>query len=160
MGPRDGNGMKGTRTNIDVGGVLQTGRELGIQEALPLPDFESFRFPVPAGVSLLIRRVGRGLELRGRIEAVAEGECARCLDPVRLPLELDVDESFEPAGERLDPFGESNVLSGDELDLRDLVRQLIDSALPYVLLCSENCRGLCPECGHKRDGVCRCPRSE
>jgi hypothetical protein len=33
------------------------------------------------------------------------------------------------------------VLSGDEFDLADLVRQLIDSALPYVLLCDERAEG-------------------
>jgi uncharacterized metal-binding protein YceD (DUF177 family) len=52
------------------------------------------------------------------------------------------------------------VLSGDELDVRDLVRQLIDSALPYVILCREECLGLCADCGLKRDGACRCPQPE
>jgi len=145
---------------VDVGGVLHTGRELSIHEALAVPDFASFRFTAPADVSLVIRRVGRGLELRGTVEAIGEGECARCLDEVRYPLTLEVDENFEPAAEIEDPLSESNVLSGDELDVRDLVRQLIDSALPYVILCREDCRGLCAECGLKRDGACRCPQPE
>lgn len=152
--------MKGTRTNIDVGGVLHSGRELAVREVLGLPDFGSYRFSAPADVSLFIRRIGRAIELRGTLESEAEGQCARCLDDVLLPLHLDVAETIEPTGEREDPLSESNVLSGDELDLRDLVRQLIDSALPYVLLCSEDCRGLCTDCGLKRDGACRCPHPE
>lgn len=149
-----------TRTHIDVGGVLQTGRELAVREALPLPDFASYRFPEPAVASLTIRRVGRGLELHGSIDVEAAGECARCLEEVRLPLHLDVDETFEPPGERGDPLAESNVLSGDDLDLQDLVRQLIDAALPYVALCDERCQGLCPQCGQKKDGGCSCPPTE
>ena len=79
---------------------------------------------------------------------------------MRLPLTVDVDERIDPAGERIDPFAENNVLAGDELDLGDLVRQLIDSALPLSLLCSETCRGLCATCGLKRDGDCRCTDPE
>jgi len=152
--------MKGTRASIDVGGVLHTGRELSVREAVPLPEFASFRFPVPVAVALTIARLGRGLELKGTVEGDVEGECARCLEPVVFELELEVDETFEPGSDRADPFGESNVLIGDELDLPDLVRQLIDSALPIVLLCNENCPGLCEECGQKLGGECRCAHPE
>jgi uncharacterized protein len=147
-------------TNIDVGGVLHAGRELDVRESVSLPDFGSYHFSDPADVSLRIRRVGRGVELRGSIQVEASGECARCLENVQIPVYIDVDESFEPGGEREDPLGESNVLTGSELDLADLVRQLVDSALPYVLLCDSECRGLCTTCGFKLDGACRCPHPE
>ena len=153
-------GRLSSRELIDVGGVLQTGRELSIRERLSLPDFASFRFVDPASVMLEIRRLGRGIELAGTIDAQALGECARCLDEVRLGLHLEIDENLDPAAEHGDPLGESNVLDGDELDLGDLVRQLIDSELPYVVVCAPSCRGLCPQCGQKRDGGCRCPQSE
>ncbi len=156
--PHDG--MKDTRTSIDVGGVLHTGRELDVRDVVTLPEFASFRFPSPADVALRVRRVGRGIELKGTIDAVAEGECARCLDDVRLPLHLEVDERFDPGSERDDPLGETNVLVGDALDLQDLTRQSIDSALPMALLCDERCGGLCAECGLKRDGSCTCPNPE
>jgi uncharacterized protein len=152
--------MRDTRTNVDVGSVLQTGRELDVREALTLPDFSSFRFPAPVDVALIIRRVGSGLELKGSIDGQAEGECARCLEPVSLPLSLDINEIFDPRTDREDPLAETNVLLGDELDLRDLVRQLIDSALPIVLLCNDGCPGLCADCGLKRDGTCRCKQPE
>jgi uncharacterized protein len=159
-GPPPRTQKQDARTTIDIGGVLQTGRELKVHDSLALPDFASFRFTEPAGVSLVIRRIGQGLELRGTVEVIGEGECARCLDEVSYPLSLEIDENFEPAAELGDPLSESNVLSGDELDVRDLVRQLIDSALPYVILCREDCQGLCADCGLKRDGACRCPQPE
>ncbi|MBD5606968.1 MAG: DUF177 domain-containing protein [Candidatus Eremiobacteraeota bacterium] len=152
--------MKGTRASVDVGGVLHTGRELEIREALALPDFGSFSFPAPVDVTFTIRRIGRGLDVRGTVDGSAEGACARCLDDVKVHLELDVDERLEPGSDADDPLGENNVLIGDQLDLQDLVRQVIDSALPLAVLCGEACAGLCTTCGHKRDGICRCAHPE
>lgn len=147
--------MKPARTSIDVGPVLATGREIDVREPLTLPDFGDFRFPDPVAVALVIRRMGRGLEIIGTLDVDAVGDCARCLDEVTLPLHVEVDERLEPAGDA-SPFGENNIWTGDELDLADLVRQSIDTALPIVPLCDEACGGLCPECGNKRDGTCRC----
>lgn len=152
--------MKESRTNVDVGGVLHTGRELHIRESVNLPDFTSYTFAAPIDVALRLRRVGRGLELAGSFDGVAEGVCARCLDDVRLPLHITVDEQFDPSSDRENPLGESNVLVGDELDLQDLVRQLTDSALPIVLLCNEHCPGLCAVCGQKHDDGSRCTNPE
>jgi len=152
--------VKDTRANVDVGGVLHTGRELHIRESVTLPDFASYTFPDPIGVSLRLRRVGRGLELHGSFAGEARGVCARCLDDVRFPLHIAVDEQFDPSSERENPLGESNVLVGDELDLQDLVRQLTDSALPIVLLCNEHCPGLCVVCGQKHDDGSRCTHPE
>ena len=145
---------------IDVGSVLASGRELEVSEAVSLPAFDSFTFEEPAAVALDVRRVGDGLDLHGTIDVAVRAPCARCLDDVRVPLHLDVDERLEP-GTPPEILGENNVLSGDHLDLADLVRQLIDSALPLTLLCSDNCSGLCARCGNKSD-ACRCdhPPSE
>jgi len=142
---------------IDVGVVLGAGRELDLRQAIPVPDFGGFWFSAPAEVAITARRIGRGVELDGTIEATAVGECARCLDDVRFPVYLDVAENLEPPGEKAGPFDDNNVLVGDQLDLTDLVRQLIDSALPITLLCNEECQGLCPSCGKKRGDACSCP---
>jgi uncharacterized protein len=98
--------------------------------------------------------------VRGSVAGAAEGACARCLDDVRLDLDLDIDERIEPGAGADDPLGENNVLDGDQLDLQDLVRQVIDSALPLAVLCNPGCLGLCATCGHKRDGTCRCTHPE
>jgi len=145
---------------IDLGVVLAAGRELELHQAISVPDFGSFSFPAPAEVALTARRIGGGGELEGTVDTSALGACARCLDEVRLPIHLDVDERLEPDSDRADPLGESNALAGDQLDLEDLVRQLVDSAVPLVLLCDDTCRGLCPSCGKKRDGACRCPQPD
>ncbi|HMD03601.1 MAG TPA: DUF177 domain-containing protein [Candidatus Baltobacteraceae bacterium] len=140
---------------IDVGSVLAAGRELELREAVTLPAFESYEFEAPAAVALDVRRVGAGLDLRGTVDVTVHGSCARCLDEVRFPVHLDVEERLEPRSAK-DPLDENNVLSGNHLDLNDLVRQLIDAALPLTLVCTGDCGGLCAQCGQKRDGTCRC----
>ena len=141
---------------IDVGAVLGAGRELELRQAIPLPDFDSVSFPSPAEVNLTARRVGGVLELEGTIDAAAAGACARCLNDVRLPIHLDVLERLEAPALQNDPLADGNILTGNLLDLTDLTRQLIDSALPIVLLCEQDCPGLCPSCGKRRDGTCSC----
>jgi len=146
----------GLSRKVDVGGVLAAGRPLVVEGTVDVPSFGSCSFE-PARVSLDVARVDRNLGLSGTIDVVATGACGRCLDDVRTELHVDVDEAFaanpSPEGE----LGETNVLGGTLLDIADLCRQLIDSALPIVLLCSDHCPGLCPTCGNpRRDGACAC----
>ena len=42
---------------------------------------------------------------------------------------------------------EAYPLTGDELDLEPLARDAVLLELPLAPLCSEDCRGLCPQCG-------------
>ena len=50
------------------------------------------------------------------------------------------------------------LLAGDELDLEPLARDAVLLDLPLAPLCSEECLGLCPQCGTNwNDGPCDCP---
>jgi uncharacterized metal-binding protein YceD (DUF177 family) len=138
---------------VDIGPVLWTGRELVIKEALPVPAFGPYVFEAPAQVWLEIGRLDRQLAVTGVVDATYVASCARCLDDTAHAIHIDVEEQF-PA-ESSDPFAESNVLDGTMLDVGDLVRQLLDSALPMTTLCSEDCPGLCSTCGQNPQ-TCRC----
>ncbi len=154
-------------SRIEIGAVLETGRELALRDPVAVPDFDGYTFPEPALVDVRIRRVGRGAEVAGSIDATARGTCVRCLEDAAVHLELDLLERLEPGDSvTRDPLDDSNVLEGTSLDLGDLVRQLIDSALPLALTCDASCAGLCDQCGRRRPSpehpdpnVCRCPPS-
>jgi uncharacterized metal-binding protein YceD (DUF177 family) len=148
----------GSSLVIDVGSVLSAGRPMSLDERIEVPAFSTLTFPQPALVRLDLRRVDRGLGIRGILEVVAEGPCDRCLEDVVLPMTVEVEEHFDPPGGTSDPFGENNVLSRTALDVGDLVRQLVTSALPLILTCGENCRGLCGTCGRSKNagGECTC----
>jgi len=125
---------------------------------------------VPAGevieVDARLESVTEGILLSADVYAVAQGECIRCLDPVEIVIERKIQElyNYEPTNERgkkkrkistedltsqdLDVADEF-MMEGDILDLETPIRDAIVLSLPSNPLCSQDCLGLCPECGGK-----------
>ena len=104
--------------------------------------------------------VDGGIEVSATIAAPWHGECRRCLRPVGGILHNEVREVYRPRppGERPDEDEETYPLTGEQLDLRPLVRDAILLELPIAPLCREDCAGLCPTCGADlADGPCGCP---
>ncbi len=125
---------------------------MAIDDAIvSIPSFGFFRFPDDAHTSLDLQRIDRGLQIDGDIDVTVNGPCDRCLTDVTVPMRFDVVERFDRPGTESDPFAEHNVLHGDELDVGDLVRQIVTSALPFGFVCADDCRGLCPTCGGNRN---------
>lgn len=152
----------GSTVVVDIGTLLFAGRPMSLDETVEIPSFATWTFPHPAHVVLDLRRVGGGVQIDGSIGVGAAGACDRCLEDLVLPLAVEVDERLDPPGTTNDPLGENNVLDGTSLDVGDLVRQLVTSALPFGAVCSEECRGLCATCGRSKNpgGGCACPATE
>ena len=123
---------------------------------------------VPPGedihIDLRLESVTQGVLVSAQVSAIAKGECMRCLEPV----EIEVDRAFqelyryEPekahtkaqrkrAREETDDLDEDDelMMDGDVLDLEGPIRDAIVLDLPINPLCTEDCPGLCPECGVK-----------
>lgn len=149
----------GSSHKIDVGSLLAGGQHrIAVDQRVALEPFEGVTFPEPAHVQLTIAGRPEMLEIAGSIDVVARGECDRCLGAVDRQMHLPVDERIpvEPDGPA-DPFSESNVLTGQRLDVADLTAQLVCSTVPMGRLCSESCLGLCPVCGENRnEHACAC----
>lgn len=144
---------------VDIGGLLAGGRQrLVLDEQVEIEPFEGVRFPVPAQVHLEMHSSGDMLEIAGAIDVKYHGECDRCLADVDRSLHVDVDEQLDAGPEaQKDPFGPSNVLTGDRLDVKDLATQIVCSTVPLNLLCELDCKGICPTCGeNKNTGACTC----
>src|SRR5947208_13120353 len=123
-------------------------------DSLPL-DEEDVRLTEPAEVRGRIKRSGQEVELRGELHAKVASVCSRCLQPVELPIHAEFAERFVPAvswrAEEQHELQEEDlnlaVFDGEAIDLDDMVREEILLALPGHILCSEDCKGLCPSCG-------------
>jgi uncharacterized protein len=110
---------------------------------------------VPAGadVSLDLRfqAVSEGVLVTGSAVAPLSGECARCLDPLTSTIGVSFQELYrylpDPGEDENDV--EERFLDGDLLDLEPAFRDAVVLALPLSPLCSEDCAGLCVECGAK-----------
>ena len=112
-------------------------------------------------------RTGEGILVTGHVQTAANLPCRRCLTPVVVPVVVDLEEQFHPSidlvtGQALPAEGQEEATRIDArhmLDLTEVVRQNLLLAVPVSALCSEQCRGLCPECGKNlNEGACSCQR--
>jgi len=105
------------------------------------------------------------IRLRGHYAGKFQVPCARCVEPVDLPLEADFDLIFRPIGtdagssERsiTAPETEIGYYQKDSLLLEDVLREQVLLSLPVRTLCKPDCKGLCPRCGQNRNSQqCSC----
>ena len=141
--------------------------DLEILEAVGVP-----LVAVPAGdvieLDIRLESVAEGILLSADLYAIAKGECIRCLDPVEITVERKIQElyRYEPSNDkggkrkkhssRTDTSDEIDLdavdelwLDGNEMNLEIPIRDAVVLDLPVNPLCSEECLGLCPDCGEK-----------
>ena len=120
--------------------------DLGI-EVLSVPEGSPVEF------DLRLEAVMEGVLVTGTAQAVVEGECTRCLEPIHEDIEVTFQELFVYDDTRhgvrddSDEDDETSRLEDDLLDLEPLLRDAVVLALPFQPLCQPDCPGLCPECG-------------
>jgi uncharacterized protein len=116
--------------------------DLGI-EVLGVPEGS------PVELDLRLEAVMEGVLVTGTATAALAGECARCLEPISDEIEVRFQELFVYEDQGVDPDEELEVsmLQADLVDLEPLLRDAVVLALPFQPLCTEDCPGLCVECG-------------
>lgn len=91
--------------------------------------------------------------------------CSRCLEAVDVPVPLAFEEQFLQTVDVITglPLGPSQndpallIDSHHDLHMADVIREYLLLALPMQPLCREDCKGLCPHCGHNlNEGPCDC----
>ena len=137
----------------------------------PASEDDIFRVVSPVRLSFDIDRQEPGrFRLVGHVTGEVELACSRCLEPFTLPVKTDFDLRYVPhtdnSGEGEREVEEDDLTTAfytdDEIDLGHLVMEQLHLALPMKPLCSETCKGLCPQCGTNLNaGSCTCdPRWE
>jgi uncharacterized metal-binding protein YceD (DUF177 family) len=127
--------------------------------------------PGTAQLELAIHGSGT-VVVRGRLEAVFEVPCARCLAPAKVDACTAVCATYVPESDNaarstdeeapLDPEDlERMIYDGRHLDLRPMLAELVAVAYPMRALCprGEECLGLCGGCGadlNLQGGVAEC----
>jgi len=107
---------------------------------------------VPDGSDLVLdlrlESVSEGVLVSGTAQVELAGECARCLEPLTDELVVDVMQLFVyPGHENEADDDEIGRLVDDYVDLEPLLRDAVVLALPLAPVCSDDCAGLCPDCG-------------
>ncbi len=121
----------------------------------------------PLDVHLEIYRQSDHVRITGSVQGALRAACHRCLKPFEWTLDESVDAYLMQAPEGMTEDEEIEVDSEEEMDLEFFEGDVIDIdrfvleqiflAIPYKLLCSESCRGICPGCGADlNDEECKC----
>jgi uncharacterized protein len=115
----------------------------------PAPDLlDGEMVRVPAGtdleLDLRLESVVEGVLVSGTVHTRALGECSRCLDPVEVPVDADVQELFAYPGHEDET---TSVIEDGYIYLEPIVHDAVVLALPLAPVCRDDCPGLCVTCG-------------
>jgi uncharacterized protein len=123
----------------------------------------------PATVSGKVRHAGNEVFVNGHVETRAQVECDRCLQPVEIPVNTDFALQYVTGSEyeaaRAVELTEAEmsiaVFDGEVIDIDEIVKEQVVLTVPTRMLCREDCKGICPECGADRNsGECSCSTNE
>lgn len=131
------------------GSMITVTRTLSAESRIGL---DMIAVPVGAEVELDLRleSVSEGVLVTGTVRAGTEGECSRCLESFDGTLDLYLTELFAyPNSVTEETTDEDEVyrIVDEMIDLEPVVVDAAGLELPLQPLCSEDCQGLCPECG-------------
>ena len=147
--------------------IPEPGDEYVIQGNLPAESYEVGHetYVLSHGVDydLVFTNTGGAVLLTGMARATATTECARCLEPAVLDLAGEVEGFYITADDQQRPEG-ADEYGDDEfehigpdglIDISIPLSAALVLETPLIPLCSEDCRGLCPVCGHNlNEGDC------
>ena len=130
---------------------------------------DDYRVMAPVDLRMVIHKDHDRFRLVGTVTTRLELVCSRCLEPFELPVDRQFDLRFLPAGAtepEPDEDEETEVEDDDvavtfyrdeQIDLNELLQEQFYLALPMKPLCSEGCKGICPQCGANRNvSPCDC----
>jgi|SRR5215211_2698545 len=126
---------------------------------------ERIRLVAPVAVKGNVRLAGAEVFVNGHLETRAQVECDRCLQLVDLPVNADFaleyitapDYESTEVAELTDEELSVAVFDGEAIDVDEIVKEQVLLAVPTRMLCREDCKGICPECGSDRNsGECTC----
>lgn len=93
---------------------------------------------------------GQNYIVTGTVYTEGDYECTRCLAPVHHSEAVEFEEIYRHTDEKMyaDDGNEGAILfDGETIDLTELIRDTLIINEPSQVLCQEDCKGLCVQCG-------------
>lgn len=107
-------------------------------------DYDDCHFANPIEFKATAHRESDVLQVNGVLSSLCTVTCSRCVEPFDIPLNEKVVLVFDIAGL-------------EELDITDNIREILIFFHKQKYLCSQNCRGICSQCGKNLNaGSCSC----
>ena len=147
---------------ISVDEIPQSPREIHFSENIEelnelylRTNSRDFIFPPRLEVDLVYYRSGQDIFFSGTFHGLFKGRCSRCAEEYNFTLDKPFEFVLTPdptnANRRVEELQSDELglsfYSSDEIDLEPLIAEQVMLALPTRPLCSDDCRGLCSQCG-------------
>ena len=132
--------------------------------SLEMTEFQSKMgtFPIaeksPVQITMSNLGVGKAL-VEGTAEVTLTMACDRCLTEVPVKLELEFSRDVDSKDTQDSEIDDENqdILEGSQLNIETLINNEILINLPDKVLCKEDCKGMCKQCGQNlNEGDCGC----
>ena len=146
--------------------LLDPSLRIPVSDSLDVPSVVAGGETVPCLTPLdvegeIVNVSGDALEFRGDLRFTVQMNCARCLKPVKVPLQIQIKQRFIKEGQEVEASLEEDrdvlIIENDRVDLTDTIFYEAQLGVPMRVLCRESCLGLCPICGKDLNlGPCTC----
>lgn len=117
-----------------------------------------------------VLNTGESMLVRAQAEGRLELQCSRCLQPVQIDVDAVIEERYRRLGADGLAEHEADALADEEdvgyyerdrIDVGEVVRENFALQIPMKPVCSDGCRGLCPQCGVNFNvETCDCSQDE
>ena len=126
------------------------------------PDYslaDDFVLDTPVSFKGVIKNSAGVVSLSGEATFSASVICCRCAEEFKKDFSVTIDHLLTDKLNNEDN-GDYILVENSELDLSVLICEDIIFSLPTRLLCREDCKGLCSQCGKNlNDGACDCKKA-
>lgn len=148
---------------LDVSKIKnESGSTLPFEVTLDLSDLtfgSSCRAVEPVLVRGTVRNTAGVFVMTGELHALLRGVCDRCAKDVERQVCFPLHAVL--ANELTNDDGEEDpwlfLLDGDKADLDEIITTTFVLSMEPTFLCSDDCKGLCPQCGRDLNlGSCDC----
>lgn len=150
---------------LDLEGKLENpGDNLPLQGKLDVASYEvgekEYRLPEGIDYDIVLTNAGTGILATGLVRAHSVGTCDRCLEDAEFDIAGEIEEFYlfeEPEDPEAYEDGYELVPEDRKLDISGALNDAVVMDTPFVVLCKEDCQGLCPTCGaNLNEGPCSC----
>ncbi len=123
---------------------------------------EGFVNPILA--TLGIDKETHQITVNGQLKTDVDLICDRCLEPFSFQLNVDFQSIISPMISPVDNLDENIIpisSKANEVDLTPFAHDALLLGLPMKNICSETCKGICPECGtNLNTNPCNCEKTK
>jgi uncharacterized protein len=121
----------------------------------------------PVEFDMEVSPLKKGCLIEGSFGYEAVLPCARCMEPVVISGKTTFAVELKPITSLNIPDDETEIelgetdevfIDGEVFDTSELVKEQMYLLLPERVLCEDECKGLCPNCGaNLNETKCKCP---